>query len=221
MLKRLKDLVTGHSSSSESSSQDSFSRLAWIEEGQSPYGVRILDCRSVSRSLLSMTKDASVAQRFAELRSSQGHSHRGRVPANAVQIGCDLRYPHDGEVKDGPVFIAEVMEDKWDIYLYDGYLYFARSWTGDLFCRAKIDFSGEKAVISSVEANPEMVGGDTALAVGQVDFLVKSHIYQREVPHPIPSDLRDDPKVIALFSFSQYGRWASFATYEDTTRMGL
>lgn len=29
-----------------------------------------------------------------------------------------------------------------------------------------------------------------------------------------------DPQQIALFSFSQYGRRASYATYEDTTKLG-
>ena len=50
-----------------------------------------------------------------------------------------------------------------DIYLYDGYLYFSRSWTGDLGFRAKINFQGQAAHVDIVEAQAE--GGEDYLVV--------------------------------------------------------
>jgi hypothetical protein len=187
----------------------------WLEADDNPYGVRCLDCRGFTRTVLASTSDPGIARLFAELRNSAGEQHRGKVPPDSVVVECNLRYPHQGETKDGPVFIAQEMEDKWDIYLYDGYLYFARSWTGALVFRAKIDFTGQEAVLSLVEANPQVAADDPDFVIRQVDFLVKSHLYRIETPHPLPPDFPDDPEQIALYSFSQYGRWASFATYED------
>jgi len=224
-MKRFFNFLWGRSSSQKSGeppvSPHGSTHLAWIEAEQSPYPMRVLDCRSVCRSMVSTTKDQSVAMRFAELRQSTGERHRGKAPANVMVLECDLRYPHQGEARDGPLFVAEVMEDKWDIFLLDGHLYFARSWTGDLVFRAKVAFEGEEVVISRVEANSKTIAGDGALAVRQVDFLVKSHLFMREVPHPLPAGFPDNPEQIALYSFAQYGRWGSFATYEDTTLVGV
>jgi hypothetical protein len=114
------------------------------------------------------------------------------------------------------LFIAQQMEDKWDIYFFDGYLYFARSWTGDLIFRAKANFSDRGMIISSIDAKSQAVGGDHSLAIRQVDFLIKSHLLKQEAPHPIPANLPEDPQRIALYSFQLFGRWASYATYEDT-----
>jgi hypothetical protein len=113
------------------------------------------------------------------------------------------------------------MEDKWDIYLYNGYLFFARSWTGDLIFRAKISFTSTQANITSVDADAEVASRNPDYIVQQVDFLVKSHLYKREVPHPLPADLPNEVQPIALYSFGQYGRWASFATYEDTSQIRI
>ena len=43
---------------------------------------------------------------------------------------------------------AQRMEDRWDIYLYDGNLYFARSWTGELGHRARVEFQERAAVVT-------------------------------------------------------------------------
>jgi hypothetical protein len=221
MLKKITGLLSRGSAArgpgEQAGAEDPFAHLAWVEAEQSPYGMRVLDCRSVCHSLVSTTADKNLAERFVELRESTGEQHRGQVPAKAMHVECNLRYPHQGETPDGPLFIADVMEDKWDIYLFDGQVYFSRSWTGELVFRAEIVFDGGEAVITLVEADAEAVAGDGALAVRQVDFLVKSHLARCEVPHPLPSGFPDKPKQIALYSYRQYGRWASFASYEDTT----
>ena len=196
-----------------------FTQLAWIEADKSPFKVRVLDCRSFSRSVLETTADPEIAARFLALRNSTGEQHRGKTPASALPTECLLRYPYEGEIQNGRLFGAQEMEDKWDIYLYDGFLYFARSWTGDLVYRARIDLSEREALVSSIEGNSEAVGG--AYTVRSIDFLIKSHLLRNEVPHPLPPNFPDDPQLIALFSIAQYGRWASYATYEDTVPLGI
>lgn len=202
-------------------SESIFEKLTWLDGKSNPFKVSCLDCRIFSRSMLSTTKDPNVATHFSELRKSRGEQYIGQLPPNTITVQCNLSYPHHGQSKDGPLFIAEVMEDKWDIYLYNSHLYFARSWTGDLVFRAKMDFNELKAIITFIDANAQVASQNSAYIAQQVDFLVKSHLYKQEVPHPLPSDLPNEVRAIALYSFVQYGRWASFASYEDTSQIHI
>ena len=195
--------------------------LCWVEANQNRYGVRVLDCRPVTQTMLSVTSDPNIAQSFASLRTSNGEQHRGKVPENASRIVCDLRYPCSRALREGPLFVAAQMEDKWDIYHFEGHLYFARSWQGKLIFRVKAELNKEQLHLTWVEADLKGVDGDAALAVREVDFLVKSHLYRRETPHPLPTNFPAVADKIAAYSMSQFGRWASFATYEDTTKIRL
>jgi len=198
---------------------DTFSELTWLEPAQNPFGLRVLDCRPFCTSFLSMTKDPAIATRFGQLRHSRGEEHRGQHPVDPLVVSCELSYPFNGESREGPLFLAQQMEDKWDIFLYDGHLYFARSWTGELVFRAKIEFRQREAVITTIESNRAKGRNDPVVALRTVDFLMKSHLYRQEAPHPLPQWFPPDTKIIALHSFSEFGRWGFFASFEDTTKV--
>ena len=193
--------------------------LQWIETSGNPYGIRALDCRSLTHDTVALTGNTQIAAKFTELRNSDGEQHRSSVPLEPVQADSLLTYPVLGGVNDGHLFVAHEMEDKWDIYLFDGYLYFARSWTDELIFRDKIALCNTETRISCIDAKSETVDGDASLAVRRVDCLVKSHLFRQEVPHPLPVDFPDDPQEIARYSFLLYGSWASYAAYEDTIKI--
>ncbi len=118
---------------------------------------------------------------------------------------------------NGPLFKAEEMEDKWDIYQFDDYLYFVRSWTDDLVLRASLRFNGSQAVIFKVLANLERVKGEGLFALQTADFLIKRLLYRYQAPHPLPANLKNkSPEELALFSFSFFGRGGLYGTFEDT-----
>jgi len=200
---------------------DTFSQLAWLGPDENPFHLRVLDCRSFCTTMISTTRDAAIAARFSQLRSASGEEHRGQHPDDAVAAHCDLSFPFNGESRDGPLFVAQQMEDKWDIYLYDGHLYFARSWTGELVFRAAIEFRDRQALVASVEASRAKVMDDPALAVRMVDFLMKTHLYRKEAPHPLPQGFPEDKKILALYSFGEFGRWAYYGSFEDTTKVRI
>jgi hypothetical protein len=195
--------------------------LRWAEPQQNEWRLRILDCRPLTLTSTLITNDPRMAERFAYLRESDGRQHKGSSPANASRIECDLRYPFNGESYDGPLFVADVMEDKWDIYRYNGCLYFARSWSGELRFRAKIEFAVQAASIPWIEAELSDDFEDPGFVVRTVDFLMKSHLYGMEVPHPISPGFSENPEKVARFSLTMFGRWASFATFADTTLIRL
>ncbi len=216
---RLKQLVGGKKSTPPAS--DALSGVHWVSGDDNPFGVDLLDCRSFSQSMLAVTQDSTVAESYATLRGSSGEQYRGRAPEDSRACDCDLHYPHKGDTRDGPIFKAEAMEDKWDIYLYDGDLYFARSWTGELEYRAHIVFHDDGATVVGVDARRTLVESDPAYPIAAVDYLIRSHLYRLAVPHPLPKSVGQDPRELALFSFSQYGRFGLFGTFAYTTRLQL
>jgi len=111
------------------------------------------------------------------------------------------------------------MEDKWDVFLFDGVLYFTRSWTGDVAYRARVTFGDSLAVITEILSERETGASEDPL--GAVDYLVKSHVYGLVAPHPLP---RTDPTHtadLALWSYSCYGRRGICGTMEDVTHLGV
>ena len=192
----------------------------WLRGADSPFGMDVLDCREACGSTRSASSDQEVAVGFLALRSSDGRQHRGRLPEGAWSAVCDLSFPYHGERRDGTVFGADEMEDKWDIHLYGDRLYFSRSWTGVLVYVAAAAFDPNSVRLTTIW----VAGGldrDATYHVAVVDYLVKSHLFRMRAPHPFPRDLRNDPGMLALFSFSQYGRRAAYGSYGDTTRIRI
>jgi hypothetical protein len=203
-----------------------FNVLQWIEAKDNPFEMRCLDIRDYCWNAQSLTNDPLIAQKFVELRSSTGEQLRGQSPDNFVKLACQLKYDSKRRVFDemakGPILMAEVMEDKWDIFLYDSFLYFVRSWGGELIYKAQVNISTETTIIEGVEVESRLVEDGEEEVLCDVDFLVKSHLYNLPVPHRIQKGISEsDKQLITISSFTSFGRWASFATYEDTTRLQI
>ena len=192
------------------------SSVRWIPAAENPFGVDLLDCSAFAQSTVSSTSSADVAARFGQLRVSGGEHCRGKEPPTPFAAECHLEYPSK-QHGDGPIFLADQMEEKWDIYLFDGDLYFARSWTGDLAYKASVRFHDSKAVITKVSGQREPGTSENPVAV--VDFLVKSHIYGLVAPHPLPDTSETSPEQLVLWSFSHFGRRGLYGTTSDVTHV--
>jgi hypothetical protein len=193
-----------------------FENIRWLEPHESPFGFRVLDCRPFTSTMISSTKDPAIAARFSSLRRSNGAQHRTAHVADSVRIPCSLNYPASGGSQDGRLFLAERMEDKWDIFLYDGRLLFSRSWTGDLAYAATVDFGDARAVVTEIETSrPQAEDPNRPARV--VDFLVKTHLHRVAAPHPLMPIPESETTGLVLGSFSEFGRWAQFGSFDDTT----
>ena len=62
---------------------DPLSGVRWLSASESPFGVDLLDCRSLTQSMLAATQGPRVAESYAALRGPAGAQHRGRAPAPA------------------------------------------------------------------------------------------------------------------------------------------
>lgn len=197
---------------------DRSSRFTWHDPGgNNPFGVRFLDIRALTQTMVSTTANPEIAKSFVNLRASDGTD---LVPAELDPVSveaCDLRLPHNGVALEGIVFKANAMEVKWDIYAYDSKFLFARSWTGELVFQANFEVSDSEISIGRVAAAPEY--GDKSSQY--VYFLLVSHAMGLVVPHPISDSTLQDPEQIALLSFSEFGNRACFATFEDVTQIPI
>ena len=111
------------------------------------------------------------------------------------------------------------MEDKWDVFLVDGDLYFTRSWTGEVAYRARIAFVNSLAIVSEIRSEREPSGSEDPRAV--VDYLIKSHVFGLVAPHPLPETDRSQTRDLAQWSFGRYGRRGVCGTMEDVTHLAV
>jgi hypothetical protein len=182
-----------------------------------PFGIRLLDYRSVTGSSVAATADPKIAERFVLLRESNGRELIGAPIPDPVRVSTSLRFPHNGARLEGVVFKADGMEVKWDIYIYDSVFLFARSWTGDLNYRAVARIGAAEIHITEIECPRR----DAEIAAAHVYFLIGTHAMGCVLPHRLPANTPDDPETMAMLSFSLFGRLGCFATFEDVTTVPM
>ena len=192
--------------------------LTWYDPGpENPFGIRLLDCRAVTWNLVATTADRTIAERHVLLRDSDGKELVDAAIPDPVRLPVSLKFPHNGAPLEGVVFKAGSMEVKWDIYIYNSVFLFARSWTGELCYRAVASVGPTEIHITEIECS----NSDAALASSHVYFLIGTHAMGRVLPHRLPNSTPDDPMTMATLSFSLFGRFGCYATFEDITRIPI
>ncbi len=197
---------------------DPWDQVTWVEPDAHASGLRCLDCRVPAALPLDPATVPEQAERFALLREDDGRLLARARPEDALSLPASLQLPvPSAETRDGTLFAAKSLEDKWDVFLFEGWLYFRRSWSGQLIYRASLRTDGTRAFVETVQAPGEAASSDAAFCVREVDYLVKSHLYGLEVPHPLPAELQGSDRELAEFSVQRHGRRACWASYGDTT----
>jgi hypothetical protein len=198
---------------------DPLGAVHWLEANDpaNPFGVKIVNCFSTAMGLLSVTESNKIASSYGRLRSDNGHRYLGSLPKNPITVDCDLKYSATIRPADGPLHLSARMEDKWDIFLHEGHLYFSRSWTGELVHTANLVFTEDSMIVRQVSAIQDRAWGNPTMAIRQVDFLIKCLLFDGVLPAPLPpGEAVEDTKFLAIHLFGEYGRHAIAGTYEDT-----
>lgn len=191
--------------------------LEWVEAHDSTFGLRCLDCRSVALRRKSVAPDKSIEGRWARERANDGRRLSGQRPDHAVTLDTLLLGPMNQPLPaDGPVFKGDHLDEKWDVYLFDGWLYFVRSWSGLLVYRASVRVEMGKMIVERIDAPSDAADSDPDFCVREVDFLIKTLLYRVPAPHPLPRDFKADDDGVAEFSFQRHGDRGWYATWGDT-----
>lgn len=141
-----------------------------------------------------------------------GDEYIGMSVNDSIVSPVNLVYPHNGAALEGVVFKADSMDCKWDIYAYNNYFYFTRSWTGELRFRAHFEITSDSIIIDAIEHGKTDTINDAA---SDVHFLLMSHAMGRPFPHKVLPLANE--KDIAQYSFSLFGNRACYACYDDVT----
>lgn len=185
----------------------------WLRPNENVWRFSILDCTQFADGMTSFTSDPGIAEKFNRLRAESGRGLPGANFTPSQSFRCNLEYTITKEPPDGSVFKSRVMEQKWDIYLYESYLFFCRSWTGELTHRALLETAVPRLRVVSVESAHTL---PDRLAVRQVDFLIKSHLLLAAALHPLLPELGQDAEKQAQYTFNCYGSKGRYGTLEET-----
>ncbi len=189
----------------------------WVNSHENQFGVSLLDLRSSVFNTTAWTTRKDIAESFLRTRKADGKEHLNKLPEDCIEFVSNLSFDYSGAHDEGPVFKARVMEDKWDMYVFGDRLYVARSWTGTLSFVAVCEFKSNRVEISRIFTEKKIVSGDLQYAGRVVDFLIKSHMSNMVVPHPLPARLRQESVgEIATHSFEMFGRRGLFGSFDET-----
>jgi hypothetical protein len=188
----------------------------WLRGEASPFPFDVFDCRAFALTSVAMASAEDIAGSFSRQRRSDGREYINRLPEREVFVDFDLAVKLGGFImREGPLFKAQQMEDKWDIYQYSGYFYFVRSWTGNLVHVARGEVrQGVLHVDSFATASGLLDSRDKFFFLREITFLLINHVVGAVFPHPIPSYRAGDDDAIMLFSFSEFGRRGWYGTLQ-------
>ena len=94
--------------------------VSWIEAGNNPWGVRVLDVRPVTLTMPSTSEDPRYASNAMSFGQDDGRSFIGQAPPSPRITEAFLRFPIDRLLADGVLFVPGAMEHKWALFHHRG-----------------------------------------------------------------------------------------------------
>jgi hypothetical protein len=189
--------------------------LPWIEPAQNPWGVRVLDLRPITQTMVATSSDPQFASNAVSYNAEDGTTFIDMPPSDTTSISANIIIPIDKMLAPGVLFIPRTMEHKWAIYYHNNTLIFVRSWLRQVVITAKTVQRDNALVIESITGkfvNTESTDFTRKL----IKFLLISHAINQIVPAPLPPELESTPKKAALWAFSAYGNIAQVGIFDDT-----
>lgn len=188
--------------------------LKWINPEQNPWGLKILDLRPISQTMLSSSKDPKMAINAISYNQEDGTTFRDYFPKSERIISSSLTIPVDGKLEEGVLFNPSTMENKWAIYFMNGRLIFIRSWLREAFVVAKTEQENNQLKITQI------TGGFTdqespKMTESILMFLLFSHALNEIIPAPIPKELSDNTDHAGMWAFSAYGNMAHLGYFGE------
>jgi hypothetical protein len=112
------------------------------------------------------------------------------------------------------------MEEKWDLFHFEKHLFVSRSWTGILGHTAQVECDGTSLHLSDIRSAEQH---DNDHLLRDLHFIFRSHGNRVIMPHPMPgalasadNDSEASKERMAMHTFSRYGAFGWFGTFEDT-----
>jgi hypothetical protein len=88
--------------------------LTWIEAGDNPWGIRLLDLRPITQGMLSTSQDPQMAANAASFGADDGTSFIHQKPTVSTEIEADLSLTIDPILAPG-VQLSYHRQSRWHI----------------------------------------------------------------------------------------------------------
>jgi hypothetical protein len=115
------------------------SKIRWIDAGDNPWGVRMLDVQPVTLTMLSSSLDPQCAANAVSFGQDDGTSFIGEQPPVSRVVEARLRFPIDRVLADGVLFTPLEMEHKWALFYHGGQIICVRSWLRKVQATAQVE----------------------------------------------------------------------------------
>ncbi|MBZ5542608.1 MAG: ankyrin repeat domain-containing protein [Acidobacteriia bacterium] len=188
------------------------SDINWVEAADNPWGVRVLDVRPVTLTMLSTSKDPQCAANAISFGQDDGTSFIGKEPPVTRSVEANLRFPIDRLLAEGVLFIPSQMEHKWALFYHRGEIICVRSWLRQVEAIARVETYQDHVEVTGVRGTFGVEDEDPELAVRVLDYLLRSHALDTVYPAPLPAGMDKEPRTAAMWCMSMFGNRALFAT---------
>jgi len=189
--------------------------LPWIEPAQNPFGVRLLDLRPITQTMLATSSDPQMAHNAISYNTEDGTTFINTPLSDSTLISSNIIIPIDKMLAPGVLFTPQTMEHKWAIYYHNDTLIFVRSWLRQVVITAKTLQKENALVIESIKG--KFINNESPEFTQKlVKYLLISHSINQIVPAPLPRELESTPKDAALWAFSVYGNIAQIGIFDET-----
>ncbi len=195
---------------SESTSQTP--SLNWIEAADNPWGVRVLDVRPVTLTMLSTSTDPQCATNAVSFGQDDGSSFIGEMPPTRGMTEASLRFPVDRILADGVLFLPREMEHKWALFYHRGEVICVRSWLRKVQVVARVEQRHGHIEITQVRGTFCAEDEAPEFTILALDYLLRSHALGTTYPVPLPAGMESDRKAAAMWCMSMFGNRALVAT---------
>jgi len=188
------------------------SSVHWVDAADNPWGVRLLDVRSFTTTMISTSTDPKCAENAVSFGRDDGLGFVGQSPLVDRVAAASLRLPIDGWLADGALFIPREMEHKWALFYHRRQILCVRSWKREVQVVAEVEPHAGHVEVVAVRGTFTSVDEDPDFTVRALDYLLRSHALRELYPAPLPLEMENDPSKASMWCFSLFGNMALYAT---------
>jgi hypothetical protein len=194
------------------------SDINWVEAADNPWGVRVLDVRPVTQTMLSTSTNRQYAANAISFGQDDGTGFIGKEPPVTRSVEANLRFPIDRLLAEGVLFVPDEMEHKWALFYHRGEIICVRSWLRQVWAIARVEQYQDHIKVTAVRGTFGAEDEDPEFTVRVLDYLLRSHALDTVYPAPLPVGKEKDPRAAAMWCMSMFGNRAFFATPHQVVR---
>jgi len=192
--------------------------INWLEADDNSWGVRVLDVRPVTHTMLLVTGNQRLASNAVSWRADDGTNFIGEEPAVTRIVETNLWFPIDRLLAEGVLFTPDEMEHKWALFYHHGEIICVDSWLRQVRAVARVEEHDSHVEITEVRGTFVAEDEDPELTVQVLDYLLRSHALDTEYPAPLLAGMERKPRAAAEWCMFMFGNRASFATPHQIVR---